>query len=179
MSTPYLGEIRAVGFTFSPVGWATCNGQSLAINENAALFTLIGTTYGGDGVNTFNVPNLNGAVIVGAGQGNGLSNYVLGQQGGSATVTLTANQLPVHSHSISGALGANADGTPTDEPAGNVPGPLSAAYSQAPTPDATLNAAAMKGNTTVAGSSLPHENMQPSLALNYIICVAGIFPSRP
>ncbi|WP_324678211.1 phage tail protein [Hymenobacter sp. GOD-10R] len=176
MSTPYLGEVRAVGFDFAPRGWATCNGQQLSINDNSTLFQLLGTTYGGDGVNTFNLPNLNGTVIVGAGAGGGLSNYPLGQRGGTATVTLTTNQLATHGHSISGSLAGSTGGTPTDDPVGHLPGQLAGSYNPSSSPSATLNVAALTGTTTVAGSGQAHPNLQPSLALNYIIAVDGLFP---
>ena len=94
----YLGEIRPAGFNFPPVGWALCNGQMLAISQNEALFVLLGTAYGGDGVNTFGLPNLNGRMAIDAGDGIGLSPYTLGQSGGSENVTLNSNQLPSHNH---------------------------------------------------------------------------------
>jgi microcystin-dependent protein len=178
MATPYIGEIRAVGFGFAPVGWATCNGQALPISDYTPLYQLIGTTYGGDGVRTFNVPNLNGAVIVGAGQGNSLSNYQLGQRGGAANVTLNANQVATHNHAIVGTLAGSTSGTLTDNPVGSLPGPLSGSYNPSPAPNAALNVAALTGITTPAGSGQSHSNLQPSLALNYIIALEGIFPPQ-
>ncbi len=109
MGSPYIGELRLFGGNFAPLGWALCNGQLLSISQNASLYQLIGTTYGGDGVNTFGLPNLQGRFPVHQGQGNGLQNYVLGQMAGSETVTLLANQLPAHNH---GAVGSNGNATP-------------------------------------------------------------------
>lgn len=178
MSTPYLGEIRVVGFTFPPVGWATCNGQMLSINEYGALYQLLGLTYGGDGNSQFAVPNLNGAVVVGAGQGATGSTYTLGQTGGATDVTVNTVNLPPHNHSISGSLAGTSQGTSTDTPAGNLPGLLSGAYSSSSTPNANLNAGALTGITSAAGQSQSHTNIQPSLALNYIICTEGLYPPR-
>src|SRR5437667_9113581 len=98
MATPFLGEIRCFGFTFAPVGWAFCNGQLLSIAQNDALFALLGTTYGGDGVTTFGLPDLRSRFPLGMGQGSGLSNYIIGQLAGTENVTLTANQIPAHNH---------------------------------------------------------------------------------
>jgi len=164
-----------VGFGFAPLGWAACNGQTLFISENQALFALIGTTYGGDGQTSFNVPNLNGAVIVGANP----SNYPLGQRGGSATVALTTGNMPPHTHPFSAPLMASTSGTATDTPAGALPGQLSNAYGQSPAPDLTLNPSALKGVTSGAGGSAPHSNLQPSQVLNYIIALEGGYPPRP
>lgn len=179
MSSPYVGEIRAVGFTFAPVGWAACNGQALSINDNQVLYALIGTTYGGDGVTSFNVPDLRGRVAVGAQGGPGLTNYALGQAGGQENVTPTANQLPPHGHGFSSALGASTAAGTTDNPAGNLPGNLTGAYGGAPSGGATLAATALTGTTAPAGGSQPHANIQPVLALNYIIATEGIFPPQP
>nr|GFC72546.1 hypothetical protein [Tanacetum cinerariifolium] len=132
--TTGLSEIRAVGFGFAPVGWATCNGQALPISDYEPLYQLIGTTYGGDGVRTFNVPNLNGAVVVGAGQGNSLSNYQLGQRAGAANVTLNTNQVATHNHAIGGTLAGSTSGTLTDNPVSSLPGPLSGSYNPSPAP---------------------------------------------
>ena len=178
MSTPYLGEIRAVGFPFTPVGWAPCNGQLLSINENDALFSLLGTTYGGDGQTNFNVPNLNSRVAVGTQAGPGLSNYVLGQTGGQEQVTLSTNNLPPHNHGFSGTLAASTTGTATDDPAGHLPGNSPSAYATAPD-NSALAATALTGTTSSAGGSQQHPNIQPLLALNYIICTEGIYPPQP
>jgi microcystin-dependent protein len=166
----YLGEIRQFGGNFAPVDFMFCNGQLLSIAENDALYALLGTTYGGDGVTTFGLPDLRGRIPIGQGQGPGLANYTLGQIGGAETVTLSTAQMPGHTHSI--AVGGTAT---TTTAANNV------------VAQATTNAFAATGTPTVslAGSTLsstggnqPHENMPPFLATNFIICVAGIFPSQ-
>lgn len=179
MSTSYIGEIRVVGFTFPPVGWATCNGQSLPINENEILFSLIGTTYGGDGVSSFNVPNLSGRIAPAAGNGTGLSNYPLGVQGGTENVLLNAGQLPVHAHPFSAPLAASTSAGTTDDPVGNLPGVLSNGYATSPTAGVNLASVAVSGTTQPMSGNQSHPNLQPSLALNYIICTSGAYPPRP
>lgn len=178
MSTPYLGEIRTVGFTFPPVGWVTCNGQLLSISENDALFTLLGTTYGGDGQTTFGVPNLMSRVNVAAGNGPGLSPYSPGQVGGSENVTLNANQLPAHAHPFTASLGIGS-GAATTNPIGAYPGNASGSvYNNQPS-GVNLAPGAITGTTTPSGNSQAHSNIQPVLALNCIICTEGIYPPRP
>jgi microcystin-dependent protein len=168
---PFIGEIQLVGFNFAPVGWATCSGQLMAISQNTALFSLIGTTYGGDGESTFALPDLRGRRIVGAGQGPGLSNYINGQVGGEESVTLTVNQIPQHSH----APNANSAPGTSLTPAGNywASQNATALYSNAPMP------ANMAGGLIgSAGGNQPHDNMQPYLVMNYIIALEGIYPSQ-
>jgi microcystin-dependent protein len=179
MAEPYLGEIRAVGFTFAPVGWLSCNGQLMQIAEYDALFALIGTTYGGDGQTTFALPDLQGRVGVGAmAQGPGLSSYSLGQKQGTENVTLLATQLPLHSHPYSASVAATTTGGSND-PAGRFPGAATKnMYANAPTAGVTMAAGALTGTSGAAGGSQPHTNLQPTLGLNYIIAVQGIFPSR-
>jgi microcystin-dependent protein len=170
---PYLGEIRAVGFNFVPVGWMACNGQLLAIGQNTALFSILGTTYGGDGQSTFALPNLQGAVPIGFQQGPGLSNYNLGDAGGQANVTLAASNLPAHTHQ---ARGSSAHGNKTT-PAGNSWATDAAGKTmdyQTGAPNGALQANALGA----AGSDLPHNNLQPYQVITYIIAVNGIFPSR-
>ena len=161
---PFLGEIRIFSFNFPPKGWAQCNGQLLAIAQNQALFAILGTTYGGNGVNTFALPNLQGSVAVHAGNG-----IVLGQAGGSANVTLAANQA-AHTHAMAANATANAFSA-----AGNFP-------AAAPNGQALYGASADTGmNAGVvsqAGGSQPHSNLQPYLVVNYCIALQGIFPSR-
>lgn len=172
MSDFFLGTIRLVGFNFAPVGWALCQGQPLSIAENPALFSLLGTTFGGDGVNTFNLPDLRSRVALGQGQGPGLSNYVQGQAAGVEAVTLTAGQAPAHSHPLMAAANVSASN----------PGPALALG----TPETAVKMYGGTGASTALapssigafGSSLPHENRQPYLALNYIAALTGIFPSR-
>lgn len=175
MSDPFIGEIRIFAGNFAPEGWALCNGQLLQISQNTALFSIIGTTYGGDGRSTFALPNLQGRIPVSFGQGAGLSNLVLGQSYGSEAVTLTANQMPSHGHSAT-IKGANAGTTnqPQDSLFGKVP--RTNMYS---TPDATpTNMTEGSISLQNAGGSLAHNNMQPYLTLNFIIAINGIYPSR-
>ena len=169
MADPYVGEIRMFGGNFAPAGWAFCNGQPLAISENNALFTLIGTTYGGDGQETFNLPNLQSRIPLHMGQGSGLSSYTIGEQGGVEQVTLTTNQIPIHTHA---PLGSNAGSS--DNPAGNYWGTtaLGKPYTAAP-PAVLMN----PGTITPTGGSQPHDNMLPYLCVTYIISLFGVFPS--
>ncbi|WP_151089229.1 phage tail protein [Hymenobacter baengnokdamensis] len=182
MSTPYLGEIRAVGFTFAPVGWVACNGQTLSISQYDALYALLGTTYGGDGQTTFNVPDMRSRLGIGAqggAAGPGLSAYQLGQQVGVENVTLTTNQLPTHQHPFAAAPGGTATGTAAD-PKLNFPGNSTTnPYATSATAGKTLNAAALVATAQAAGGSQPHTNLQPVLALNYIICTEGNYPPQP
>lgn len=171
MSDPYLGEIRMFAGNFAPRGWAFCNGQLLSIAQNTALFSLLGTNYGGNGQATFGLPNLQGRAPVHAGQGPGLSLYSMGEAGGVEQVTLTTIQIPMHSH----LLAAGSTGT-SATPASGLHGTTSARdyrYASAGV-GATLNPAAMQ----LSGNSLPHENRSPYLAMSFIIATAGIFPSR-
>ncbi len=171
---PLLGTIIIFASNFAPVGWALCNGQILPINQNTAVFSLLGTTYGGDGVSNFALPDLRGRVPIHAGQGIGLSNYILGQTGGVESVILTQNQLPSHTHAVN-VYGAA--GTETS-PAGNVLAatPLTSTTkpysSQAPT--TTMNSAMIAS----VGNGGPVSVLQPYLTVNYIIALLGIFPSR-
>lgn len=174
MSSPFLGEITMFGGNFPIRGWAFCNGGSLSIAQNDALFALIGTTYGGDGVNTFNLPDLRSRVPVGTGAASGFQSYSLGQAGGAETVTLTTATIPSHNH-LPAALPAAGN---SSAPAGNVtawaqPNSGNSRYS---TGAATglMNSAAIG----IAGSSQPHENMLPFMGINYIIALEGIFPPR-
>jgi len=166
MSSPYVGEIRMFGGNFAPVGWAFCNGALLAIDQNAVLFQLIGTTYGGDGQQTFALPNLQSRVPVH--QGSGL---VIGEISGSETVTLTTAQIPAHTHSLLVA-GVQAD-LPTAQ--GNL---LGDAINNL-TPYHAAGTVAMEANSlTSAGGNQPHNNLQPYLAINFILSLFGIFPSQ-
>jgi microcystin-dependent protein len=170
MADPFIGEIRMTGFNFAPVGWALCDGQLLAISGNDALFALIGTTYGGDGQNSFALPDLRGRAPIHVGQGSGLTNRTIGERAGSETVTLTATQIAAHNH----AANANtAVGTSTD-PAGKFWAQRSGANQYL----GTANSAMAPGALQNAGGSQPHENMPPSLVINFIICLVGIFPSQ-
>jgi microcystin-dependent protein len=187
---PYLSQIAPFGFGFAPKGWAPCAGQLLPINQNQALFALLGTTYGGDGRTTFALPDLRGRVAIGAGQGAGLSGYVIGQTGGSESITLGLTQMAAHTHAIDASAltatekcrgAAGNQRTPVgDVPAIEAAG-VTATYSNA-IPDASMNsgAVAMGGNVTsgIAGQGVAHENRQPYLAVTYCIALQGVFPSQ-
>jgi microcystin-dependent protein len=161
MSEPFLGEIRMVGFNFAPQGWAMCNGQVLQISQNAALFSLLGTTYGGNGTSTFQLPDLRGRVAISQGSGPGLTPYVLGESGGSETTSLVA----AHNHEL---LASESLGT-TDLPGSAVP---AGGGSYASADDGSVMIA-----TAVTGDSAV-SIIQPFLALNFVIALVGIFPSR-
>lgn len=165
---PYIGEILLVPYNFAPVGWALCQGQLLSISGNTALFSLLGTLYGGDGVSNFALPDLQGRSPIGFGQGPGLQNYVQGQRGGEETVTLTLSQIPSHSHPAMGS----AKSATTVSPANTVWAT-----------ETRLNIYSSGGGTSMApsgssGGNQPHDNMSPYLTLNYIIALRGIFPPR-
>ena len=165
MGSPYVGEIRMFGGNFAPAGWMFCDGAIVAIAENDTLFNLIGTTYGGDGQNTFALPDLRGRVPVHQGGG-----FTLAQSAGTETVTLTSGQLPAHTHPLVVSTDANS----TLNPAGNVLGaPLTATPFFAATPTLAL----APQSITVTGGSQPHTNMQPYLCINFIISLFGIYPS--
>ena len=171
MSEPFVGEIRMFGFNFAPQGWAQSNGQLLPIAENTALFSLLGTTYGGDGHATFALPDMRSRVPVCQGQGEGLSSYADGQAGGAETVTLAATQMPGHTHPVK----ASSRAADSDQPAGRALA-RSAGHTYTAEPDtSTVMNADMLGDT---GGSQPHDNIQPYLALNFCIALVGIFPSR-
>ena len=181
MSAPFVAEIRCFGFTFAPYNWAFCNGQAVAISQNETLYAIIGTIYGGDGINTFNVPNLQGYVPMHWGNGLGGFNTQIGQTMGSTTVTLTTQQTPQHNHTVTVQRFPNQGDT---------------TYRTAkPNPNAWLSETQPGGvwwNTgspaldsqfspqvlSIVGGSQPHENMQPYLVLNFCMCMFGIFPTR-
>jgi microcystin-dependent protein len=169
MSQPFVGEIRMFGGNFAPFGWAFCDGSQLSIAENSVLFQLIGTTYGGDGQNTFNLPDLRGRAPIHQGAG-----FVIGSKGGTETVTVTPQQLPVHSHTARGAAVGNAPGPVGNYWSADSGGNVAAYHTVTAAPGGQMNAAAL-GH---AGSDLPHENMQPVLTISYIISLFGIFPSQ-
>jgi microcystin-dependent protein len=174
MSTPFLGEIRMFGFGFAPNGWQPCNGQTLAISSNAALFSLLGTTYGGNGTSTFQLPNLQSRVAVCQGQGLGLSTYILGEQTGVENVTLLSNQMPSHTHLVNADGNASGKNTPTS----NFPGTVSNLGDGVKPYSAASNATMAPNMIAPTGGSLPHPNIQPVLCVNFCIALVGIFPSR-
>lgn len=168
----FIGEIMLVPYNFAPRGWAFCAGQILPISQNTALFSLIGTTYGGNGQTTFALPNLQGRAALGQGQGPGLSRYDLGEQDGVESVTLVASQLPVHTHSLRVAT----DPASGIAPNGAYPAPTTGGVGNE---YGTVQAAPMAPNAVgPTGGDQPHTNMQPYLTLNYIIALEGIFPQR-
>jgi microcystin-dependent protein len=177
MADPFIGQILLVGFNFAPVNWHLCDGTLLPIQQYPALFSLLGTYYGGDGVNNFALPDLRSRVPVGIGQGVGLTNYTIGQTAGAETVTLLASQMPSHNHAISADNAiTNGAATPANNylAAGSSGGRAINNYSTAVAAPAVLN-----GNSvSFAGANQAHNNIQPVLALNYIIALQGIFPSR-
>jgi microcystin-dependent protein len=164
MSQPYVGEIRMFAGNFPPAGWMFCEGQVLPISENDALFSLIGTTYGGDGQSTFALPDLRGRVPLHQGSG-----YVLSEAGGAEAVTLTTNQLPAHGHAVQASRAA---ATAAAGPSGVLAATKTALY-DSEAPDRPMAANAVTG----AGGSQPHDNMAPFLALSFIISLYGIYPS--
>ena len=164
MSQPYVGEIRMVGFNFAPAGWALCDGQLLPISGYETLFNLIGTTYGGDGQTTFGLPDLQSRIPFH--QGNGM---VLGENGGSETVTLTMNEIPAHSHLLEGQSGAGSQSSP----AGGVW--AASSLDQFSTGAPTTSMAALLQQS---GGGQPHDNMPPFLVVNFVISLFGIFPSQ-
>lgn len=168
MANPFIGEIKMFGGTFAPVGWAMCNGQLMNIADDSALYSLIGTTYGGDGVRTFGLPNLQGRVPLHFGTA-ATGSYVLGQQAGTETVTLTAAQLPSHTHPANATTAAGGQNSPAGGSYATGVSIYGAPGAVTPMAPATL---------AVAGSNQPHDNMMPFLTLTFIIATVGIFPSR-
>lgn len=171
MGEPYVGEIRIFGGTFAPAGWMMCDGQLLPISENETLFQLIGTTYGGDGQETFALPNLASRVPIHAGTGSDGIAYQLAEAVGIESVTLSTNTMPAHTHTML----ATTDGGLANSPGGNILANCpSLKLFTASAPNASLNAQAI----TAVGGSQPHENIQPYLCLTFIISLFGVFPSQ-
>ncbi|MBB5737668.1 microcystin-dependent protein [Xanthomonas arboricola] len=174
MGTPFIGEIRLFGFGRTPQGWQACDGTLLSISEYETLFVLIGTTYGGDGQNTFAVPDLRGRVPLHQGQGPGLSNYVIAQRAGTETVALTGLQMPAHTHTL---VATTAAATAT-APSGLLPAAVSGdVFYVTDTTGATAVPMATP-STTIAGGGQPHENTMPTLTVQYCIATTGIFPQQ-
>jgi microcystin-dependent protein len=171
---PFVAEIRIVPFTFAPKGWAFCDGQLLPLSQNTALFSLLGTTYGGDGKSTFALPNIQGSSAMHPGQGPGLSQRFLGEMGGEESVTLLVSEIPAHSHTANavGVLSTTAAPSTQTALARSVNGSAYAAGGGA------VQQLAFQA-LPPAGGSLPHNNLQPYLTLNYIIALQGVFPQRP
>lgn len=181
MSEPFIGQIQMFGFNFNPRGWANCDGQLLSIAQNSALFSLLGTTYGGDGRTTFGLPDLRGRAPIHTGQGAGLTNRQLGSRSGSERVTLTEAQLAAHDHTASSVANAVVPGGNSNDANNNFwaddIGVSSGTYHTGPA-NASMNAAAVTTTVNNAGGGQSHENMQPFLTVRFCIALTGIFPSR-
>jgi len=171
MSEPFLGEIQIVPYNFAPRGWAFCNGQILPISQNTALFSILGTTYGGNGTTNYALPNLQGATPIHWGQGAGLSSYIVGDVGGTPSVTLLSSEMPAHTHQLSGDGSAATTGTPNaSESLGKADVPMyNGATSLTPMSNSAIG---------VAGGGAPHNNLQPYLVLSFVIAMQGVYPSR-
>lgn len=171
MAEPFIGEIRLFSFGFAPSGWATCDGQVLPINQNQALYSLLGVTYGGNGTTNFNLPDLRGRTMLHRSNG-----YLEGAKGGTESVALTAaSQLPLHTHALAANSGPSGTNTPKDDVLATVAGTTTFAYATAKATPAAILAA---GALSQSGASAPHNNMQPSLIINYCIALTGYFPQR-
>jgi microcystin-dependent protein len=176
---PYLATITNFAGNFAPLNWMFCSGQLLSIAEYTALYSLIGTTYGGDGSTTFALPDLRSRYAIHAGQGPGLPTYSLGEMAGSETTTLLSLNLPAHIHGVIGVTGLPSGQTEagnTSSPSGAVPASVNLRYNSLS--DGTMAPTTAMGTSGIAGSNAPVSNITPYLAMNYIICVEGIYPSR-
>jgi microcystin-dependent protein len=180
MAEGYIAEIRLFAGNFAPQNWMLCNGQMLPISQYTALFSLLGTYYGGNGQTTFGLPDLRGRMPVSAGQSSSGTSYALGQTGGAEHTTLTTGQMPMHSHAATASVNASARGD-TDSPSGAVCGPFpnNNIYSSAPDNATKMNAGMVAVAVQATGGNSPAPTMSPYLALNYIICINGIYPTRP
>jgi microcystin-dependent protein len=171
VANPFVAEIRIFGFNFAPKGWAFCDGQIMPISQNTALFSLLGTTYGGDGKSNFALPNLQGSVPMHPGQGPGLSLHNLGETGGSDTVTLLESEMPTHSHTMT----ASGQDATVNGPSGQlVANGIGVGMYAAPGPLVALDVQAVAVN----GGDRPHNNLQPYLTLNYCVALQGVYPPR-
>jgi len=182
MASPYLSQITMFGGNFAPKNYALCNGQTLAINQNAALFSLLGTTYGGNGVTTFQLPNLQSALPMSFGNGAGLSPYVMGQNGGVTSVTLTSSTVPSHQHFMLATKtpAANASAISTSVLPGAPPASGAELYANPPQPGqpALIPHALAAATCSTVGNNQSHTNMMPSLCISFCIALQGVFPSR-
>lgn len=175
MSEPYVAQITMFAGNFAPRGWAFCDGQLLAVAQNDALFSLLGTIYGGDGRTTFGLPDLRGRAAMHAGNGPGLSTYRLGAKGGQERVTLTTNEMPLHNHGVT--MRAESRGGNLTDPGGNMLASGSSIFrTNTPADDVRMDAAMIRQNNV--GGSQSHNNLPPFQAVNYIIALVGIYPSR-
>ena len=179
---PFVGEIGIAGFNFAPTGWATCNGQLLPLSQNTALFSLLGTFYGGDGKSTFALPNFQGMCPMGTGDGPGLTPRVVGETAGSTAIILQPTEMPLHTHPFVPALktgtAPNTANAVSSMPATSPNTDFLYANTASPTDFMAPLAVNFDPQTSVSGGSLPHNNMQPYLVLNFIIAMQGVFPPR-
>lgn len=177
---PCIGQLQIFGFNFAPVGWAKCDGQLLPISSNSALFSLIGTIYGGDGRTTMALPDLRGRSMISDGQGIGLTPYNQGTKAGTETVTLTTNHIPAHSHTTTAVISSGVSKNPGTEnsPIGNVPAANAQDENYATTTNASSAPDAVSVNTGNTGGGQPHNNRQPYLGVTICIALQGLFPSR-
>ena len=174
MTSPFVAEIRIFAGNFAPTGWATCDGQLLPISQNTALFSLLGTTYGGDGKSTFALPNLQGSAPMGQGDGAGLSQRFLGEQAGESSVTLIQSEIPLHTHQAVG----NSAGGANNSPAAATWASMSVLRQAQNIYSASAGSIMSPQAGGIAGGSLPHNNMHPFLVLTFIIAMQGVFPPR-
>ena len=172
MANPFVGQILVVGFNFAPKGWASCDGQLLPISQNTALFSLLGTMYGGDGRSNFALPNLSGSMAIGQGTSTTGRQYDVGEVGGSQTVTLLTSELPLHPHSFRADVDS---GVTTNSPANAAVSSGVSLYTTATSPLVQMN----PNMVGVTGGSEPHNNMMPFLGLYFVIAMQGVFPARP
>jgi microcystin-dependent protein len=170
MANPFVGEIRIFCFNFAPVGWALCNGQILSISQNTALFSLLGTMYGGDGKSNFALPNLQGRVALDSGSGTGLTLRTQGTTGGESNHTLSQSEIPAHAHGVN----CDSENATSANPSGNLPGVTERPTYAALPGTQKLNASAVAAD----GGGVPHNNLQPYLVMNYCIAPQGVFPAR-
>jgi microcystin-dependent protein len=175
MSSPFLGEIRPWGLNFAPRGWAMCQGQTLSIQQNTALFALLGTTYGGNGTTNFQLPDLQGRVPMKYGTDPVGNNYVIGEQGGEETVTVLSTQMPIHTHTLSGTSANTNRAKPADGCALGTSSGGNSYYAASNSSLTTINVGTV---SLYQGGNQPHTNLQPYLAINWCIAMNGIFPSR-
>lgn len=186
MSTePFIGEVKLLAFNFPPLGYSLCAGQTMSIASNTALFALIGTIYGGDGVQTFKLPDIQGRVPIGQGQGPGLPYYEMGEMAGTPTATLISSNLPMHIHTMNSvrvSIACNETSGANNSSANSYPGnnDSEGVWAESPSPNTYMapGVASVSGSTDAAGSNQPFGIMNPYLTLNYSIAVEGIFPSR-
>jgi microcystin-dependent protein len=171
---PFVAEIRIIPFNFAPKGWAFCDGQILPISQNTALFSLLGTTYGGNGQSTFALPNIQGESVMHPGQGPGLSLHDLGETGGEETVTLLVSEMPIHTHNLQGS---NSNASTSNPAAQTVLARSFGGFSYKNDPPGALAAMAFEA-LAPAGGDLPHNNLMPYLVMNFVIALQGVFPPR-